>query len=209
IYFKRHYPQSEIVAFEPDEAVFRALESNVRAAGYTDVQLHKSALWSSETELEFLCEGSDGGRLATSGDEREKRYNSLRVQEWSPGPVVQTTRLCTLLERHVDFLKLDLEGAETEVLQDCRDRLRNVDNVFVEYHSVATEPQTLATVVKLLVDAGFRLQIHQVTPTSPRPFMTRYLRWGMDMQLSIFGTRAFHDTKDHAVIARQFRRNEA
>jgi hypothetical protein len=38
IYFKRLYPASEIVAFEPDPNLFAILQRNVRAHGYADVE---------------------------------------------------------------------------------------------------------------------------------------------------------------------------
>ena len=208
LYFKTKHPTSTVVAFEAAPDVFRLLEANIRRAALSGVQLVERALWSSETTLRFLPEGSDGGRIASAGDEREKRYNTFRFKEWTPGPIVQTTRLRPYLDRPVDFLKLDIEGAETEVLRDCADLLRNVDNLFLEYHSFASEEQTLHEVLAILRDAGFRTQIQQVTPTSPRPFMTRYLRWGMDVQLNIFCMRTFRDEHEHAVIMREFPRHE-
>ncbi|MDQ2976126.1 MAG: FkbM family methyltransferase [Acidobacteriota bacterium] len=175
IYFKEIYPQSRIVAFEPDDEVFLALERNVNKRGYENVELLCRALWSSETSLSFMHEGADGGRIAQLGDLKNK--------------TVQTVRLRDYLDRRVDFLKLDVEGAETEVLVDCADLLGNVQNLFVEYHSFVGSPQTLPTVINILANAGFRLQIH--TPvTSPQPFVYRNVNLGMDMQLNIFAFRA-------------------
>ncbi len=174
-FFKQMYPNCQIVAFEPEVKVFDALERNIQRVGYGDVELIRRALWSSETSLSFLIEGSDGGRIARNGDQEHK--------------VVRTVRLRDYLDRPVDFLKMDIEGAETEVLADCADLLGNVDNLFVEYHSIASEPQTLDKLITILTDAGFRLQIHQVSRTSTRPFMYTYLKWGMDMQLNIFAMR--------------------
>jgi FkbM family methyltransferase len=208
LYFKSVYPDSEIVAFEPDPEVFALLERNIRHAGCRDVELHNLALWSAPTRLEFLREGADGGRIATAADAAEKRFNDSLFDKWSAPPAVNTTRLRDYLQRPVDLLKLDVEGAETEVITDCADLLRNVKNVFVEYHSIAAEPQTLHLMLEPLVAAGFRLQIQQVTPTAPRPFLSTYLRWGMDMQLNVFGSRSTTHTKEHAVISRAYRRHE-
>jgi len=175
VFFKQMYPNCQIVAFEPEDKLFDTLKRNIQRAGYGDIELIRRALWSSKTSLSFLNEGSDGGRIARNGDQKHK--------------VVPTVRLRDYLDRPVDFLKIDIEGAETEVLADCADLLSNVDNLFVEYHSIASEPQTLDKLIATLTDAGFRLQIHQVSRTSPRPFMDTYLKWGMDMQLNIFATR--------------------
>jgi hypothetical protein len=60
-----------------------------------------------------------------------------------------------LLDSPVDFLKIDIEGAEYAVLKDCRDRLQNVRNLFVEYHAAPDEPQRLNEMLSWFSEAGF------------------------------------------------------
>lgn len=176
LYFKELYPRSQIVAFEPDDDVFSVLLRNIQTSGYEDVNLLCQALWSSETKLGFMSEGSYGGRISQAEDPLDK--------------VVQTIRLRDYLNRHVDFLKLDIEGAETEVLIDCADSLDCVENLFIEYHSFSKKPQTLHTMINILADAGFRVYITRPYDTSPQPFMQRYVYEGMDLQLNIFAFRS-------------------
>ena len=148
LYLKKAYPSSRIVAFEADPGVFKTLEANVREAGHNDVDLVNKALWTNEGTIEFLVEGADAGRIG-----REPSGGlSNRIS-------VPTVRLREYLEEPVDFLKLDIEGAETAVLLDCEDRLGNVRSLFVEYHSFERSPQTLDQVLTLLKAAGFRVYI--------------------------------------------------
>jgi FkbM family methyltransferase len=174
LYFKRLYPQSRIVAFEPDEVIFPVLERNLQTFGHTDVRLLRRALWSKETELNFMSEGADGGRVAQANDRENQTVQAVRLRDY--------------LDEPVDFLKLDIEGAETEVLEDCAECLRNVEHLFVEYHSFARQPQTLHRVTGILAAAGFRLHI-QIATSSPQPFISREVYHGMDMQLNIFAFR--------------------
>ena len=88
----------------------------------------------------------------------------------------------------IDFLKLDIEGAEYEVLQDCQKELRDVQNLFVEYHSPASSEQRLSRILEILSGAGFRYQIHEAF-TSPHPFLDRRLAGQMDLQLNISAFR--------------------
>ena len=141
----------------------------------SNVTLINKAVWSSETVLEFMVEGADGGRVTHVELEKEK-YK------------VPTIRLCEYLNKPVDFLKLDIEGAETEVIKDCQNLLCNVNNLFVEYHSFVDEEQTLYILLNILHEAGFRVHIHPPV-TSPQPFYYRYVNLGMDMQLNIFAFR--------------------
>jgi len=175
IYFKQLCPQSQITAFEPDSSVFNVLKENLAVFGYGDVECVPKALWDTEAEHSFLHEGADGGRLPRKEDSGDIRK-------------VPTVRLRSYLNETVDFLKLDIEGAETIVLKDCADLLCNVENLFVEYHSFVNEPQTFNIVIDIMSRAGFRLHIHPPL-VSPQPFCHRNIHFGMDMQLNIFGFR--------------------
>ena len=176
IYFKRHYPNSRIVAFEPDGNVYRALRENCERLGYSDVDLCNAALWTSDGTVDFAAEGSVGGRISTEPGERfEQRVPARRLRD--------------LLGEAVAFLKLDIEGAETDVLLDCRDRLVDVENLFVEYHSFVGRPQRLRDLIDVLHGAGFRLFLHNLFP-SREPLVAPPVYMGMDLLLNIFGYRS-------------------
>ncbi|MGF1479792.1 MAG: FkbM family methyltransferase [Cyanophyceae cyanobacterium] len=175
LYFKQLFPESRVIAFEPDVKVFQVLQKNVDEFQLSNVELIDKAVWSSETTLEFMAEGADGGRV-TQIESKHEKYQ------------VKTVRLRDYLYQPVDLLKLDIEGAETEVIQDCQDLLVNVENFFIEYHSFVNEPQTLHMIINILSSAGYRLHIHPPA-TSPQPFYHRNVHLGMDMQLNIFAFR--------------------
>lgn len=184
LYFHRRYPNARITAFEPDPAIFSYLENNLKSAGITNIDLCDKAVWTSETTLKFQSEGSDAGRIDFISDS-----NTIEVR---------TVRLKNYLNEEVDFLKLDIEGAEGEVILDVEPCLVNVRNVFVEYHSFVDKPQMLGSLINVLTNAGFRLQIHHVCP-SPKPFIHANSNLGMDVQLNIFGYRPSPDDPNEAI----------
>jgi len=177
LYFKARYPSSRIVAFEADPVIFKILEANVRRAGHDDVQLINRAVWREDTGVEFRVEGADAGRI------------SRGPHDPLPDKVsVPAVRLRQYLTGHTDFLKLDIEGAETEVLLDCANLLGQVGNLFVEYHSFAGEEQRLDVLLGVLRTSGFRVYVQtQICP--PQPLLERPLYLGMDLQLNVFATR--------------------
>jgi FkbM family methyltransferase len=175
IFFKRLFPAARVTAFEPDPAVFAALQKNMQSFGLGDVELVKKALWTREGELEFHGDGADGGRLHVAQD----HGRSLRVE---------TCRLHSHLSEPVDMLKVDIEGAEVDVLLDCADRLHNVRNCFVEYHSFTDRPQRLDELLGALRSAGFRVQLHTQF-RSPQPLVARHSTLGMDFQMDIAAYR--------------------
>lgn len=174
LYFKRRFPLARITAFEPDPKIFSYLKYNLDNAGVSDVELCEKAVWNSETVLQFQSEGSDGGRVESSSGTNGIDVNTVRLRDY--------------LSEKVDFLKIDIEGAEIEVLIDIAKFLSNVNKIFVEYHSFEGRPQMLGTVIDILTEGGFRLQIHHMNESS-KPFIEVRSNLGMDMQLNIFAYR--------------------
>jgi FkbM family methyltransferase len=181
LYFRRLYPQSRLIAFEPDPALFVILQDNLRAFGAKDIEFRQQALWVREEKMPFVSEGIEASRLTRTQDR--------------PTHSVQAVRLRDYLTTPVDMLKLDIEGAEGAVLIDCGASLSNVRNIFVEYHSFAKEKQDLPELIEVLADAGFRLHI-QAVRSAPQPFVRRDPLLDMDMQLNIFGFREQPASRD-------------
>jgi FkbM family methyltransferase len=177
LYWKRLYPAARVIAFEPDAAVFAALTENVRAFGHdASITLLQKAAWTSETELTFWSEGADAGRIATLS-----AVNGTVTR-------VPAVRLRDFLTEPVDLLKIDIEGAETDVLLDCADRLGLVQNLSVEYHSFVDRPQRLHELLSVLAAAGFRVQV-LTESASRQPLVASRVLLGMDLQLQIYGAR--------------------
>jgi FkbM family methyltransferase len=177
LYFKSLYPESRILAFEADPEIFSILKNNLAINGVKNVELLQKAVWVSDGVLSFSQEGADGGRLDVGND----------------GSLIQvpSVRLANFLEDldRVDFLKIDIEGAENAVIEDCEDVLKKIPFAFVEFHSfTGRNPQGFGKMVNRFEEAGFRTHIHPVY-TCKRPFHGIAAVSGMDLQLNCFFTR--------------------
>ncbi len=175
LYWKRLYPHAEIEAFEPDPSVFQVLQENIKAWRFEGITLHQRALWKQNETLTFSSEGSDAGSLA-QGAPASKAIH------------VEAIRLQEKLHQPVDFLKLDIEGAEVPVLEDCEEELKNVAHLFVEYHGYWNRPQELQKLLSVLEKSGFRTHI-QSDLSARHPFVARDCRGSMDVTLNIFAYR--------------------
>ncbi len=87
------------------------------------------------------------------------------------------------------MLKIDIEGAETQVLEDCADVLHHVERIFVEYHSFSNQPQNLHRLLAVLANAGFRYNVQHIGVFSSHPFVKIQSYLNMDNQLNIFAVR--------------------
>jgi FkbM family methyltransferase len=172
-YFKKLHPGSRISAFEPDPRVYAILKRNCESWGAGNIDLIPMAVWDCETTLPFARTGEHApGRVR----ERAVAEDSLEVQ---------TCRLRDFLTEKVDLLRLNIEGAEVDVLLDCSDLLGNVQRLIVEYHSISERAQRFDTLIGLLTKAGFRMHF-RATSQSPTPFVYRPLVGDMDSKLTIF-----------------------
>ena len=170
LYFKKQFPNARVTAFEPDPRLADIFKKNLNAFGY-HVDLVQAAAGTTQGTMSFQPDGGDGGRLSDSGSEQ-----------------VQMVRLKDYLSDPIHLLKIDIEGAEFDVLMDCEDKLGSVRNLFVEYHSMASQPQRLPELLTMLRDAGFRLQI-QTDHCAASPFLGPDISSGMDLRLNVFATR--------------------
>ena len=180
LYFKRIFQNSIIIAFEPDIIVFETLKENCIHNELNKVELINKAVWDTETEKAFLSDGADTGRIFES-TENQSLYK------------VKTIRLRDFLRKYkeIDFLKIDIEGAETVVILDCKDDFNIVKNIFIEYHSFVGETQNLDIILKILKDSGFRIHITTPGLTSLQPFVHLNYSMNMDLQLNIFGVKLY------------------
>jgi FkbM family methyltransferase len=172
VYWKGLHPECRVTAFEPDDGAFEALTAN--CAGYQGVEFVKAAVWVAEGAEGFVPDGADSGRLSVGSE--------------LPTTIVPTVRLRDHLADRVDLLKLDIEGAEVTVLEDCSDRLDAVELLFVEYHGFADRQQDLDVLLRILTESDFRWHIHSEY-AAPTPFLATPVDGGMDQRLNIFASR--------------------
>lgn len=172
IYFKELYPKSSIVAFEADPKVFDYLKKNIESCKIDSVQLMNQAIWIDNNGVNFSSEGADGGTIKGS-------TSVIKIP---------SRRLKDLLDsnRSIDFLKIDIEGAEVDVLKDCRGSLKNVRNIFIEYHSFVGKPQSLSEILSILEENRFRYSTSTISG-GHKPFVKKVHNHPMDFQLNIFG----------------------
>lgn len=176
-FFRENYPNARIVAFEADPVVGEVLRENLTTNAIQNVELIHKVVWINSEGVDFGTGEADAGSMYST--EGRQRVSSVRLRDY------------LLREPRIDFLKMDIEGAEADVLADCHDALGNVQNLFIEYHSYVGHRQALASVLALLEQNGFRYYIdtnqHRV-----RPFIVRRYKGNdvMDLQINVFAYRA-------------------
>jgi len=175
LYFALNYPSHRIIAFEPEEAIFKVLTENVETFALKNVTLHQKAVWTKEETLTFHSDGGMGGRV-----------NNLYKKSNQPINKVETVILKDYLNDKVDFLKIDIEGAEVEVLKSCKGHLGQVKHLFFEYHNHINQSQTLHELLAQVQEEGFKYHIKE-SSARKKPFVDRNtICETFDMAITIF-----------------------
>jgi FkbM family methyltransferase len=156
LFFKRQYPQARVTAFEADPAIADICRQNLAANNASDVEVIPAAVWTSQGTTEFVCEGSDSGSVASLG------------MVSGPTTSVPTIRLSDYLHEAVDLLKLDIEGAELPVLEDCASVLGNVKAMAIDLHEFDPARRQTGRVFDLLKAAGFVFELRNLAPLPDR-----------------------------------------
>ena len=166
LYFKHVYPAARIVAFEPDPTILPYLRDNLARNGITDVKLIESALWRADQPKTLHSDGKYGSSIAGHAATDSSAHSATHT--------VSCVRLRDYLTEPVDFLKMNIEGSEWDVLSDSEDRLHQVRAMVVEYHHLPGLPRTLHKILELLDRQGFEYLINdfdaETNPQSQPPF---------------------------------------
>lgn len=148
-YFKSLYPDSKIIGFEPVPKLYEMAKANIEQLKFDNVSLFPYAISDNNGSSNFLISESDS--MAGSLTHRRRMMGDT-ITEID----VQCRILSEFLKKPINFLKLDIEGAEDIVLKEAASRLDNVQQIFCEYHHGSGLPNNrLSSILRILDKSGF------------------------------------------------------
>ncbi|GAA1887099.1 FkbM family methyltransferase [Streptantibioticus ferralitis] len=167
LYMKQKYPAARIIAFEPAPENYQALRQNLELHQVGDVTVYPYAVGSEAREATFTYYPAMPGNSTLHPEEKalQKRLMGERLGEEAATDLFQATTITVkvdrlsrfLAEQHpgvtsIDLLKIDVEGAELEVLRGIDDAdWAKVQNVLLEVNNA---DGALAQVEALLREKG-------------------------------------------------------
>jgi FkbM family methyltransferase len=150
IYFKSFYPDAKVIALEPSSGTFDRMETNMKINDLSNTTALKMGLWGRNTHLK--PDHSFRGGLDWSF--------RLVETDAAQGDAIQVVSMPWLIDHYqlssIDFLKIDIEGGESSVLNEDSELewLSKVNVVAVEIHD---EFGFRERIERLLQQKGFDL----------------------------------------------------
>jgi FkbM family methyltransferase len=128
VFYANRFTNARIIAIEPEPSNYEMLKKNT--APYTNVTPVQAALWKENGALRLFDTGA--GNTAFQVGET----NQLSATE--ERGVVHAITLEKLMEQfgiaHIDYLKMDVEGAEKEIFEHATPWIDRVGTIAVELH---------------------------------------------------------------------------
>lgn len=163
LYIKIRAPHAHVVCFEPNPAARAVLEKNIAANHWgKEVTVFPYALGKKKGSVEFFVENtvatSSGGSVSSYAKKKGRTLNAY---------MVDTDTLSTYITVPIDFLKIDIEGGEFDVLEELivHNKLLHVAQVQLEYHYIpGSFTRTLSEMLILLETHGFHTFVKSTAP---------------------------------------------
>lgn len=121
IFFSALYPNAVIHAFEPSSETFRFLKLNT--AAFPNVKTHQLGLFSKTGTTKLFLKDSAGENSMVKDEGRWEEVKIMTLDEFAASNGIT----------HADLMKIDVEGAEEEILRPSR-FIQNIDFIVGELH---------------------------------------------------------------------------
>lgn len=158
LFFKVCYPAARIICFEPDPNAFNLLKLNIESNRLKDITLVNAALSNKDGVTDFYGQiyvdnpDARGNSIFDIWGAQRTIYNKIQVK---------SVKLSSYINSTVDLLKLDIEGAEEQVLTELGDKIKIIENLAIEFHG-AKRLKSINSInrIKLLLQKyGFNYEI--------------------------------------------------
>lgn len=154
LYFKKVFPDAEIVCFEPTSSTYELLKKNIKQNNLSSVKPVKAAVAKKKGTAKFYINNGNGVTWGNSLVGGTYILGSHNVEE------VKTVKLSSYITKHVDLVKIDIEGTEVDVLEEIEPKLDKVENIILELHTKGEDNvKKYKKIEKILKRNGFRFTI--------------------------------------------------
>jgi FkbM family methyltransferase len=129
----------------------RNIEQNSLSAVFST---HQIALAANDGDIEFFRDEDDCSSSLLMSTNRD-RHSGKTIR-------VPSRRLSAFIDSDIDLLKLDVEGAELEILHEIEaaNKFRFIHRIHLEYHHhIGNAPDSMSSILRLLEGNGFGYQI--------------------------------------------------
>ncbi len=145
-------PEATVFSFEPVEDNFNLLKSNIELNKIQNIRFFKKGISSKTGNQSFYVKlTNDSSRLSLRADEREENFRKITIETLSLQEAIKQNHLNT-----IDFLKMDVEGAEYDILFSTPPEIiKKIRYLAMEWHVLKNSKFGVKDIVDLLRKNNF------------------------------------------------------
>jgi FkbM family methyltransferase len=148
-HFKHLYPDSKIIGYEMNYDNFLLAKRNTEF--YDDVKVINNAVWSSDSLVSYEKKSNYDSYSIINNKEIKNIDDLIEIQSISLKSIIKNNELT-----HVDYLKMDIEGAEIAILEsDDLGWMDIVNSMNIEMH--LDDNNRIEKFMQIIKNKGFKV----------------------------------------------------
>jgi len=153
LYASQFCKNGKIICYEPIKENYDLLLENIKQNKITNIIAYNSAVSNKSSTVKIYVNEDESGHSMFV-----KNKNFVTVNSVSIFDIFQKNNINTC-----DFLKLDCEGAEYEIINSLKEDLfRKIKKTIIEYHRADTNPELLENLIEQLESQNFKIKIKKL-----------------------------------------------
>lgn len=131
LYFKYLFPYANITGYEPNPLLFKILENNIHRNSIKNVKLYNYAISNTKGVNDFYISSEDD--WYSTGSSYKKQWKGKQNRKLIH---VNTININEILKKsiNIDILKIDIEGAEHDIIDKIIKYTDTIKNLIIEIH---------------------------------------------------------------------------
>lgn len=155
IYASQFCTNGKIYSFEPIKENYELLLENIKSNNLKHVVPFNIAVSKSDKFLKLYLNEDESGHSMFTESALSIHVESTTLQKFFDDKNIE----------HCNFLKLDCEGAEYEIIKNLpSEYFKKIDKMVIEYHMADSSPELLAELKTILTNEKFDIDIKPLFP---------------------------------------------
>jgi FkbM family methyltransferase len=149
IYASQFCTNGKIYSFEPFVNNYELLLENIKLNNLDNVKSFNQAISNSNESIKLFLNDDESGHSIFSQSSKSIIVDSISLQKFFDENQI----------KHCNFLKLDCEGAEYEIIKNLPlEYFQKIDKLVIEYHMADLHPELLIELKETLSQQNFEIE---------------------------------------------------
>jgi len=163
IYFKKKFPFAKIIAIEANPETLKYLKKNINVNHIENIEVIWGALSKKSGNLPLYIDPNDNNPWSWDDSIVKDIWNNRPSRRTRKIVQVPTIHLSEIITTKVDLIKMDIEGAECEVIEEAGKKLDLVNAMIIEIHPTRKTPLSNLNKIRSILQAhDFKIKEYPV-----------------------------------------------